>query len=215
MAKETEFKIKHRYNEIIKTLGLNMSDFEGKSAGETRSLVLGAVDRAKYSRSDSDIVSERPIKVMLGKKTYNVKPRSIGDETAWLERVGLLASDIACLILEHAEPILSEFIQSGGTEKKPHDVIVKLLPKLRKVAPAVIPFVITKFSKEIIELFFEYSEIDRDDAIKSGATHYQLYMASVEVFKTFILPFMVGLVRSMVSIYQSTGGIPKSDELTN
>ncbi len=209
MAKDNDFKWHHRAVEIIKTLGYKAGDFEGKSPAETVALVERALEKAKYRRSDAEIVSDTGIKVVLGTREYTVRQRSIDDESAWLEKCGNVASEIVDLLFEKGGPAIADVnIDDALLKQDAAAAVGQLLPILRKLLPKVLPFLFSKFTRDIIDLFFEYSGIDRETVKREGATHLQVFSASVAVFNTYILPFMVGMVKAMWSGVRATGIMP-------
>lgn len=201
---ETDFKKLHRYNEIVKALGYKASDFEGKSPGETKALIDRALQAAKYRRTDADIIMERGISVTLGKTSYEIKQRTIDDEAAWCEKCGVVAARIVELLFERGGPALQELLtQNLNTD--PKEALGAGLALLKSLLPQTLPFIFGRFSKDVIDLFFAYSGIDREAVRNDGATYDQLLLASSEVFNAYILPFMAGMIRMMVAMARQTG----------
>lgn len=208
-AKDTDFKRIRRASEVYKQLGYKASDFEGKTDAETQSMINKALELARYRRIDADIISDRGISIVLGSKQYEVKQRTIDDEGAWCERCGIVAGEIVELLFDKAGPEIAKLNLDGALmAQNPTAVVNQIAPILRRLLPTVIPYLFGKFLKDFTAMFFEYSGIDREEAKGNGATHMQVFNASVAVFNAYILPFMVGMVKAMWSGVLATGIMP-------
>ena len=150
-------------------------------------------ENAPQDRTETQIMGKRPSKVMLGSRSYEIKPKSINDSTQWKEQ-----------LVNRLAPVLQSM------EVKPED------PEGFAMA---LQGLLIQFPAVVIDLVCEWNEdIKKDiEKIKEEASEQEM----VEVFMTvlglaFPFSFALGLVQSLVkSIQQSEPSMSSSSQSTD
>ena len=131
-------------------------------------------------RTDEQVFLEKPIKVTLGGKKYEIKPKKVGDNLRWREKCGELCAEIVDIFQQESDK--------------------------NKWLKAIVPILFGKGYDIAIEMMFLYADTLREDEerIRRDSSDEELFGAAMECFE-FGFPFVKSLMSSMINLTSKLG----------
>lgn len=171
------------YGQVMNALGLPSNALDGLKPQEREAVIKGAIERAKSKRTDAEVISMTGINIVVGGKSYEIKPLTINNDLALRKKCGALAGKFIGII---------QSVFAGGEGGD-----------ISAVMAAALPVVFGEGLNDVVDLMFSLSPelaADRDD-IESKCSTPELVDAAMQAFE-FVFPFIVALVKGLLRMVE-------------